>query len=113
MSGGGIDRLSFGDYVNTYEIYKDLVTQEITQLEFSHRKLIHGDHGKHVIIIFRKLFNIDFSWLNKLVDAIWALKQFLDRIGLCQQLWQVEWEERDLPKHKSDWLDKYVLEWAG
>lgn len=45
MSGGGIDRLSFGDYVNTYEIYKDLVTQEITQLEFSHRKLIHGDHG--------------------------------------------------------------------
>lgn len=45
MSGSVIDRLSFGDYVNTYEVYKDLVSQEITRLEFSHRKLIHGDHG--------------------------------------------------------------------
>uniref|UniRef100_A0A0L8GE88 Uncharacterized protein n=1 Tax=Octopus bimaculoides TaxID=37653 RepID=A0A0L8GE88_OCTBM len=46
VSGTTVDRLSFGDYVDTFEIFKDSKKKEIIRLEFSHHKLIHSETGK-------------------------------------------------------------------
>ncbi|GAB1603732.1 uncharacterized protein LOC115220992 isoform X2 [Argonauta hians] len=45
VSGTTVDRLSFGDYVDTFEIFKDNKNGEILRLEFSHHKLIHSETG--------------------------------------------------------------------
>ncbi|XP_036366343.1 uncharacterized protein LOC115220992 isoform X2 [Octopus sinensis] len=69
VSGTTMDRLSFGDYVDTFEIFQDGKKKEITRLEFSHHKLIHSETGfvsiiKEVVVYSNSSVYVTVTYLQ-------------------------------------------------